>query len=230
MPAYNEAAGIAAAVDEAREEILDRIPGSVLLVVNDGSRDRTGEILDEMARSDQRIRVLHKPNGGHGPALRTGLDAVETSHVLLVDSDRQIPLADFARLWEAVGSGREAAFGVRRHRDDPRLRLLLTAVIRRTLGILFGVQLYDANVPFKLVSRAQWLAARPFIPLDTLAPSLFLALLLKVRGTDVAEIDVGHRERSTGVVSIRRWRLLKFCARAFRQLLDFRHAVRANVA
>jgi hypothetical protein len=80
----------------------------------------------------------------------------------------------------------------------------------------------DANVPFKLMRRVVWEDARALIPADTLAPSLFLAVFAARRGYRVAHIEVAHRERQTGVVSIRRWRLLKFCARAFRQLLTFR--------
>ncbi len=222
MPAYNEAGAIADAADEVRDWVLDRVPGSELVVVNDGSRDGTGAILDRLAAADPRIRVIHRPNGGHGPALRTGLDAAQGERLLLIDSDRQIPLSGVAPLWEAVSSGQDAAFGVRAERHDPTLRLVLTRVIRRTLPLFFGIRLRDANVPFKLLRRGLWNDARPLIPPDTLAPSLFLAVFAKVRDYHVAEIVIPHRERQTGVVSIRRWRLLKFCARAFRQLLTFR--------
>src|SRR5690606_21860018 len=120
------------------------------------------------------------------------------------------------------------AFGVRVRRNDPPFRLFLTRQIRRTLRPLFGVRLRDANVPFKVVRRSAWEAARPYIPEDTLAPSLFLAVFMKVRGMDVAEVDVAHKERETGVASIRRWKLLRFCGRAFRQLLAFRRRLRVS--
>lgn len=228
MPAYNEAEGMASAVDEVRSEILDRFPRARLLVVNDGSKDRTGAILDEQARDDARVHVLHKPNGGHGSAIRAGLDAAHTDYVFLVDSDQQIPLSAFSELAAAIDAGHTAAFGVRRRRHDPRLRLALTAFIRRALRLLFGVTLYDANVPFKLLRREHWLAASPLIPPDTLAPSLFLALHMRVNGVDIAEVDVPHRERETGEVSIRRWRLFRFCTTAFGQLWAFRSALRAR--
>jgi len=227
MPAYNEEGAIAAATAEVREWVLDRIPGAELVVVNDGSRDRTGAILDQLAADDPRIRPLHKPNGGHGPALRTGIDAARGERLFLIDSDRQIPLSAFPALWDAMEAGRDAAFGLRAHRDDPALRLWLTRVIRGVLPMLFGVRVTDANVPFKLLRRRLWEEARDAIPPDTLAPSLFLAVYARARGYDVAEIEVPHRERQTGVVSIRRWRLFAFCARAFRQLLAFRRRLRA---
>lgn len=222
MPAYNEEGSIAAASDEIREWVLDRVPDSELVIVNDGSRDGTAAILDRIAAEDARIRVIHRPNGGHGPALRTGLDAATGDMLLLVDSDRQIPLSAFPALWDAVRSGSDAAFGVRTVRHDPTLRLWLTRLVRRALRVMFGVRLHDANVPFKLLRRNVWEDARSLIPPDTLAPSLFLAIFTRARSYRLVELPVTHRERQTGVVSIRRWRLLKFCARAFRQMLDFR--------
>ena len=65
MPAYNEEEGIEAAVEAVQTHVLDRVATSELVVVNDGSRDTTGALLDKLAATDSRIRVVHKPNGGH---------------------------------------------------------------------------------------------------------------------------------------------------------------------
>ena len=91
---------------------------------------------------------------------------------------------------------------------------------------MFGVRIKDANVPYKLVRRTVWLDAKRYIPDGTLAPSLFLAVYMKRKQSDLAFVDVAHRDRVTGTVSIRRWKLIKFCARGFRQLLDLRRALR----
>lgn len=226
MPAYNEEEAIRDAVKEVQEFILDKIPNSELLVVNDGSKDSTGTILDELSAADPRVRVHHKENGGHGPAIISGLEQSQGERVFLVDSDMQMPLSSVIELWTAMDEGYDGAFGVRRKRDDPTLRLWLTALIRNTLPWLFGVQMRDANVPYKLIRRDTWESARAHIPADTLAPSIFLAMYMKRRGLRIAEIDVPHRERQTGEVSIKRWKLVKFCARAFSQLLDFRRSIR----
>jgi len=222
MPAYNEEGAIAEAVAEVRQWVLDRVPGSELVVVNDGSRDRTGALLDDIASKDGRVRVIHKKNGGHGPALRTGLDNARGDVLMLIDSDRQIPLDAFAPLWQAVEAGRDGAFGIRAHRDDPPLRLWLTKVIRNALTVMFGVRLRDANVPYKIFRRRLWEEAKPLIPPDTLAPSLFLAVFAAKKQFDIATFPIPHRERQTGVVSIRRWKLIRFCAKAFGQLRVFR--------
>lgn len=222
MPAYNEEGAIGEATAEVREWVLDKIPGAELVVVNDGSRDKTGAMLDEIAKADPRVRVIHKPNGGHGPALRTGLDAATGDCLFLIDSDRQIPLSAFAPLWDAVQSGRDGAFGVRAHREDPTLRLWLTKVVRGSIPLLFGVRVRDSNVPYKVFKRRLWDEAKPLIPPDTLAPSLFLAVFAAKKKFDIATLPIPHRERQTGVVSIRRWKLFKFCWKAFGQLMEFR--------
>lgn len=221
MPAYNEQEGIEEAVHDVQHHALDKIRSAELIVVNDGSRDHTGAILDRFAQDDARIRVIHQLNSGHGSALLTGLDAARGEYVFLLDSDQQIPLEVFPALWEEARR-RDAVFAVRAVRHDPWGRLVLSAVVRNTLRLLFRVRLRDANVPFKVVRRSVWLAARAFIPRETLAPSLFLAVYVRQRRLDVVEREVPHCARRTGAVSIRRWHLFKFCLRAFCQLLVFR--------
>ena len=88
MPAYNEEEAIEAAVGEVRGQVLDAVPGSDLIVVDDGSRDRTGAILDQLSAADPRVKVIHQPNGGHGAALRTGMERANGQLLFLLDSDR----------------------------------------------------------------------------------------------------------------------------------------------
>ena len=226
MPVYNEEDAIVAAVEEVQRHVLDHVPGSELVVVNDGSRDRTGPLLDGAAAKDARVRVIHQKNTGHGGAVMTALGAAGGEYVFLLDSDRQIPLDDFPKAWREIAAGHEAVFGVRRRRRDPALRLYLTAAIRSAVRLLFGVQLQDANVPYKLLRKSIWDEARPLVPDGTLAPSLFLAIIAKRRGYDIVELEVTHQPRNTGEVSIRRMKLLKFCARGLSQMLTLRRRVR----
>ncbi len=228
MPAYNEEAGIETAVAAVQEHVLDLVPGAELVVVNDGSRDRTGELVDAIVAADPRVRVLHTPNGGHGTALMRGLDAASGEYVFLVDGDNQIPIESFATLWAKVheGAGLDACFGIRRARNDARIRRALTAFIGGSLILMFRIRIKDANVPYKLIRRRVWLEAKRIIPPGTLAPSLFLAIYAKRAHCDLGFVNVAHRDRIAGEVSIRRWKLIKFCARGFRQLLDYRRALR----
>jgi glycosyltransferase involved in cell wall biosynthesis len=225
MPVHNEEDAIAAAVDEVQQHVLRAIPGSELVVVNDGSRDGTGALLDRAAAANPRIRVIHQANAGHGGALLAGINAARGDHLFLIDSDRQIPLDEFSSAWAAVIGGRDAVFGVRRRRHDPALRLYLSGFIKHAVRAMFGVTLEDANAPYKLLRRAVWDTARPVIPAGTLAPSLFLAIVAALRGFNILEVEVVHKERKTGEVSIRRLKLLKFCARGLAQMLGLRRSL-----
>jgi glycosyltransferase involved in cell wall biosynthesis len=220
-PAYNEEGAIRAVVEEVAAEVFRIVPRSELIVVDDGSRDRTGEILDGLAASLPGLRVIHQKNAGHGAAIRRGLDEARGERYFLIDSDRQIPLACFGEAWRTA-AGADCVFGVRRNRSDPALRLVLTRVIRVFVRAAFGTRIRDLNAPFKVFTRESWDAAAGLVPPGTLAPSLFFAIIADAQGRRVEQIEVAHKERATGVVSIRRWRLLRFCARAFVQLLGLR--------
>jgi dolichol-phosphate mannosyltransferase len=230
MPAYNEEDSIRAAVADVEHHVLNLVQDSELVVVDDGSRDSTADILDELSDDNAQVRVIHQINGGHGAALMTGLSGTSGEFVLLLDSDRQIPLDEFPRFWSAVqNDGYDCVFGVRRCRHDPIIRLWLTKLVRFALWILFGVSIYDANVPYKLLRRTVWKEAQEVIPSGTLVPSLFLAIFSRKRDFRVQEIDVPHKERETGEVSIRRLKLLKFCVKAFSQMWRFRKRLKNEV-
>jgi dolichol-phosphate mannosyltransferase len=226
MPAYNEEGAIAQAIEEVQRHVLDHVPSSELVVIDDGSRDRTGALLDDAASRDTRIDVIHQPNGGHGAALLSGLRAAKGDYLFLIDSDRQIPLDNFHHAWAELQAGRDAVFGVRRRRYDPKLRLHLSQLIRQSVYILFRVRLQDPNVPYKLFRRAIWNDVRASVPDGTLAPSLFLAIVAKSRGYNILEIDVTHKERETGEGSLRHGRLLSFCARGLGQMIRLMRRVR----
>ena len=226
MPVYNEQDAIVAAIDDVRQHVLALIPESELVVVDDGSRDATGALLDQAALADPRIKVIHQPNGGHGAALLTGLKASNGEYIFLIDSDRQIRLESFKDAWAQIVAGRDAVFGVRRRRYDPVLRLYLSRLIRHSVNVLFRVELSDANAPYKLFRRGIWNEARECVPDGTLAPSMFLAIVAKSRGFNILELDVTHKERDTGEVTLRKFKLLKFCARGLGQMLSLIRRVR----
>jgi len=227
MPAYNEAAAIADAVSEVQRWVLVPLPTAELIVVNDGSRDDTGKILERLGAGEPRLRVVNQKNAGHGSALRTGLELARGEYVFLLDSDRQVPLEAFPEVWQGA-EGRDGVLGVRWPRHDPLFRLLLTRVIRSLLFLLFRVRLRDANCPFKIFRRSIWMEARDIIPEGTITPSLFLAVYMALRWPSIEQRTVPHRTRATGVVSMRRWKLVKTCILAFRQLWDFRRKLQQH--
>jgi glycosyltransferase involved in cell wall biosynthesis len=222
MPAYNEEDGIEGAVREVHDEVFAVVPEANLLVVNDGSKDRTGEILDRLAQGDKRIQIIHKKNGGHGSSLIAGLNAAHGEFVFLIDSDRQIPLSCFSKLWD-YRRDYDAVFGIRQNRQDPKLRLLLSSAIKNFLRCFFSVDVVDANAPCKLVKRGIWDKLRAQIPDDdVLAPSLLLAVFAKKSGYKTIDVAVPHRARASGESVLKVVPLFKFCLRGLKQLVSYR--------
>jgi len=222
MPVYNEAASIQQPLSEIVSRILNVIPGSRLLAIDDGSRDDSGRILDAWEKDHpSQMKVFHKVNSGHGDSLLYGLQRAEAEWIFLLDSDNQIAVGQFLKLWERRRQA-NLLMGRRARRQDPQLRIWLTGLIRAFLRFYFGANIYDANVPFKLFKRSLWEKVKIFIPPDTLAPSLFLAVIAKKLEYSLLETEVEHSPRKAGTSSLKKFKLFRFCLKALRQLLALR--------
>lgn len=222
MPAYNEEDNIALAVEEVVVEVLNRVEGADLIVVNDGSRDQTAAILEQLQAKEPRLSVVNKTNSGHGPSLIVGMNKATGDFLFLVDSDRQIPLDCFPRLWEAAREY-DAVIGTRESRQDPKFRLMLSSVIRVVINTVFGVQASDVNTPCKVFKRKIWQEIYARLQNDAiLAPSLLIPIYAKRHNYKTLEIKVPHRARSKGETKLRIMPLLRFCRKGFEQLMQFR--------
>ena len=221
MPAYNEEDGIRAAVDEVRRSVFACVPEAELIVVNDGSLDATGQVLDQLKSLEPRLRVVHQTNAGHGPAVYRGMNAARGDYVLLIDSDRQIPLADFERHWNEA-QRHDALIGVRYPRSDRAVRRLISRAVPVAVFVLFGIWIRDANIPYRIVRRQAWLDARRVIPANAVTPVLLFTVFLRWGNYDVCERIVPHLPRATGQESVHHGRLARFCWRAFSELVAFR--------
>ena len=222
MPAFNEETLIEDAVREVQDQIFKVLPQARLIVVDDGSRDNTGTILDELAKEDDRITIIHQENGGHGMALITGLERVQSDFVFLIDSDQQMPLTAFPLLWKEMDV-HDGVFGIRAQRHDPQIRLVLTRFIRFVIHLLFGLRILDVNVPFKILHMDAWKQARHLIPPGTCAPSMFLSVFMHYSGMKIIEKEVPHKMRQSPPLGIKRqWSLFKLTVSGFLQLLSFR--------
>ena len=154
--------------------------------------------------------------------MRDGLARSRGDWVFVLDSDGNIPAADFWRLWEARAQA-DLVLGVRVHRRDARHRLLLTRAVRTVVSRLAGRPVQD---PFRLMRRSLWDDLSRFIGDDALAPSIMVSLGAAVRGWRVAEVPIEHRPRAGDASSLRRLRLLGFSARGLLQRARFRLQLR----
>jgi dolichol-phosphate mannosyltransferase len=227
MPAYNEEECIEKVVGSWTDFLKKRFPddNTTLIVINDGSKDRTGEILDRLAMSNTHLTVLNQKNGGHGNAVVNGYrKAVElqSGYVFQTDSDDQFVTEDFEKLWE---KRRESKFvlGYREIRHDASVRLFITKVLRGTISTVYGTYILDSNIPFRLIEGGFLKKLLQQLPNpEPFAPNIFLAVMAKKSGQKLYDIPITHKDRETGTVSIVKWNLWKVCIRSFRELLRFR--------
>lgn len=228
MPAYNEEGCIREVVRSWLQTLGDLdVVGGRLVVVNDGSRDETGDILDQLGAENQALRVVHQKNGGHGRALRNAYEQallLQPEWVFHVDSDDQFNNDDLRLLWNERTRSK-FLIGYRKKRHDAMHRLVITRILRLVGFLFFGAWLRDSNIPFRLIEGRYLKALLEQVPPTVFAPNIFLAVLARRDGQDLMEIPVEHRDRRTGKVSIVRWRLIKACLRCVRELFEFRLAL-----
>ncbi len=228
MPVYNEEECIAAVVREWMAELnLLKIDYQVV-VLNDGSKDRSEEVLSFFS-GDPHIQIINKPNTGHGPTILQGyrMASEEAEWVFQCDSDGEMPAVAFPSLWEKREQY-DALFGYRQHRAQSKGRALISAVSRIAVHILFGRGVVDVNTPYRLMRGALLRKILPDIQADTFAPNIILTGELIRRKVRVLEVPVSTKPRLTGRCSIIKWSLFRAAARSFYQTIRYfvRHPVR----
>jgi glycosyltransferase involved in cell wall biosynthesis len=197
FPAYNDAGTIASMVLSARRTARSLFDEFEILVVDDGSRDGTASILDELEDLVPELRVLrHGENRGYGAALRTGFNAATKDLVFYTDGDAQFDPRELSRLTFLLSPSVDYVNGYRVKRADPPLRVLVGNPYHRLVRFAFGLKLRDIDCDFRLFRRR----LLEGLPLEENDGSLCLELLKKLEegGSRFAEAPVSHYPRVYG--------------------------------
>lgn len=200
FPAHNEEANLEGLVGEALETLPGLADTFEIVVVDDGSRDATGRIADELTAAHPGIvRVVHHPtNLGYGSALRSGFRAARHDHVAFTDGDRQFKVADIGRLIERLDGADhpDAVVGFRIKRADPLVRTVYARLYRLANRMFFGLKVRDVDCACKLFRRD----ALAGIGVESGGAFLSAELLIKLQaaGRTVAEVGVPHYARTAG--------------------------------
>lgn len=234
MPAYNEEDCIEQVVGSWTDFLKNKFPNekTTLIVVNDGSKDKTGAILDRIKESNPLLTVVHQKNGGHGDAVVNGYKMalkLGSEYVFQTDSDDQFVSDDFDKLWQKRHQS-EFILGYREIRHDAKVRLFITRFLRSTISAVYGTFILDSNIPFRLIKGTFLQKLMNQLPEPPpFAPNIFLAVMAKKSGQELFDIPITHRERISGTVSIVKWNLWKVCIRSFRELLNFRLELNSKI-
>lgn len=163
-----------------------------IIFVDDGSRDGTLAALIALQSSDPRIRVLElTANFGQHAAFSAGFDAVRGDVVVTMDVDLQADPADIPRLIAPIRGGFDLVSGVRRHRQDPLMRRMASAVMTRLVATMTGVNLRDVGCPFNAFTADVAKSLSSFGELRR-----FLKPLAVRVARSTTEVEVAHRPRA----------------------------------
>ncbi|MBA2633525.1 MAG: glycosyltransferase family 2 protein [Chloroflexi bacterium] len=201
FPAYNEEENVEETVRRALSEIGPLVGGSLeVLIVDDGSTDRTPQLADALVAADPRVRVHHQANRGYGGALRAGFANASGELIGFSDGDLQFDLAEMSRLLDRLGDpgGRRvgAVIGYRIKRRDPPHRIFIAKTYNAIVSVLFGLRVRDIDCAMKLFRREVF----DGLPLETESPFLSAELLIKcrARGEWIVQVGVNHYPRAAG--------------------------------
>jgi glycosyltransferase involved in cell wall biosynthesis len=197
FPAYNDAGTIASMVVMADRTLRQLTDDYEIIVVNDGSPDHTGEVLEELAARYPRLRVItHPRNRGYGGALRSGFAHATKELIFYTDGDAQYDPRELALLLPALTPDVDLVNGYKIQRHDPLHRIIIGRIYHHLVRVLFRLRLRDVDCDFRLMRR------RIFEQVDLQEDSgvICVELMTKVQqaGFRIAEVPVHHYHRAYG--------------------------------
>ena len=205
LPAYNESERLTSSLPKVLEYVRQRRLDAEILVVNDGSKDDTAEIVRKFAALDPCIRLLENPgNRGKGYSVRNGMLHARGDVMLFSDTDLSSPIYEADKLFAAIRNGADVAIGSRwlqrqlQTERQPLMRQLYGRLFNLGLRIVLGLGFRDTQCGFKAFTReaAQVIFPRQHIERWGFDPEiLFLAKKFKLRTVEVP-VEWAHDHRS----------------------------------
>lgn len=223
FPCYNEEANVervARAALEAAPRFAEKFE---IILVNDGSKDRTGEIAERLAAGDSRIRAVHNsPNQGYGGAVARGLRESRNQWIFFTDGDGQFDINEMDKLIDLLDRC-DFAVGYRIKRADPLIRKTNAFCWGVLVRALFGLKVRDIDCAFKLLPKS--LIDKIELRSQGALISTELLARAKYQGLRIAEVGVNHYPRVAGEQTGANLRVI---LRAFKELLRLRKHIRSE--
>lgn len=206
IPAYNEAERIGASLDRILGYIAESRWSAEIIVVNDGSRDNTSQVVQEYSRRNPIIRVLENPgNRGKGYSVRNGMLNASGQVLLFTDADLSSPIEEANKLFAVVESGQaDVAIGSRylqselQTRKQPLHRRMLGRAFNGALRMILGLSYVDTQCGFKAFNRKAVTMIFPNMKIERWGFDPEILFLARRYGLRVAEVAVSwaHDHRS----------------------------------
>lgn len=213
VPAYNEAENVGRLIEDWYP-VVEKHNGngaSRLVIINDGSKDNTYEIIKSYAETRPLLQPLTKKNGGHGSTVLYGYRyAIENKaeYVFQTDSDGQTKPEEFEQFWE-LRKEYDAIIGARPKREDGLSRKFVEATLLLILRLTFGVKIPDSNAPFRLMNSKLLEKYIDKMPKDYNLPNVMFTTYFAYFHEKIKFIEITFKPRQGGVNSINVKKIIK---------------------
>lgn len=204
IPAYNESETIRDVINEWYPIVEKCGNESRLIIVNDGSKDDTFEIMKEEAKNRTQFIPLTKENGGHGATVLYAYHYALThgaEFIFQTDSDGQTLPDEFWQLWQ-LRNEYDMVIGHRNSRQDGFSRVIVTKTLKLVIRLCFGVSVTDANTPFRLMKAPVLKENLELVPKDFNLSNVIISVIYAKKKLAVKYIPITFRPRQGGVNSI----------------------------
>lgn len=226
MPVYNEAACIKHVLQDWHNNLTAQFETQFhIIIVNDGSTDNSAEIIQAFQKHYPNITLINQNHSGHAAAIRQGYNqaiAMHTDFIFQTDSDNQIPAEDFAKIWQKRRASR-CILGLRNNRDDAPHRKIVSKILRLYIRALYGINIPDSNIPFRLYEHRFLIGLLKRIPETCFAPNIFMSIEAKKSGENLWHIPINHKKRTTGTASLNVSHLTRAGLQTMRELYAHKH-------
>jgi len=216
FPAYNDAGSLPSLIHKTFAVLERCVEDYEVIVVNDGSEDQTGEVLETLRKEfAPRMRVVtHPENRGYGGALRTGFASATKEFVFYTDGDSQYDVDELPRLLALVTDTTGLVNGYKLERHDPAHRIWIGRMYNLCARLMFRIRIRDIDCDYRLIRRSLLESIHLTCTSGTICVELVRKLELS--GCEVKEVGVHHYPRLYGRSQFFRFRSL---ATTFVQLL-----------
>jgi len=202
FPAYNEEKNIKSTVLDAIRVLNNVAKKWEIIVIDDGSKDKTGEIVRELVKENSKYNlrlIIHIPNRGYGAALKSGFYNASYSWIAFTDSDGQFDFSEIALFFDKQKeTGADLVIGYYRKRQESWRRILGSKIWELAVFLLFGLKVRDIDCAFKLINK-KVIDSIPRLEAER-GPFISSELLIKAKkaGFKIAEVPITHYPRKFG--------------------------------